>query len=98
PTPPSGPNLIDLAAHGPLTLDPTSSVPGPFMASKLCKNTCGTVCGALLALALFFSLPRPLSTVLAQAPDELSYTTAQAGRGRSVYAEQCASCHGEHLD
>ena len=68
------------------------------MASKLCKNTCGTVCGALLALALFFSLPRPLSTVLAQAPDELSYTTGQAGRGRSVYVEQCASCHGQNLD
>jgi len=68
------------------------------MAPKLFKNTCATLCGGLLALALFFSLPRPLTTVRAQEPDELSYTTAQAARGRSVYAEQCASCHGPNLD
>jgi alcohol dehydrogenase (cytochrome c) len=68
------------------------------MAPKLFKNTCATVCGSLLALALFFSLPRPLTTVRAQAPDELTYTTAQAERGRAVYAEQCASCHGPNLD
>src|SRR5579864_1515734 len=28
----------------------------------------------------------------------ISYTTAQADRGQSVYAEQCASCHGPNLD
>src|SRR6185295_1515773 len=26
-----------------------------------------------------------------------SYTTAQAERGRGLYAEQCASCHGSEL-
>ena len=68
------------------------------MVPNLSSNTCATVSGGLLALALFFSLPRPLTTVQAQAPDELSYTTAQAERGRAVYAEQCASCHGPNLD
>jgi alcohol dehydrogenase (cytochrome c) len=66
--------------------------PTPFM------NARAAVCGSLLALALFSSLPRPLTTVRAQASDELSYTAAQADRGRSVYAEQCASCHGRNLD
>src|SRR3989441_1349370 len=68
------------------------------MASKVFKNTCATVCGGLLVLALFSSFPRGLTSVQAQAPDELSYTTAQAERGHSVYAEQCASCHGQNLD
>ena len=68
------------------------------MASKVFKNTCATVCGGLLVLALFSSFPRRLTSVQAQAPDELSYTTAQAERGHSVYAEQCASCHGQNLD
>jgi len=28
----------------------------------------------------------------------LSFSTGQADRGRAVYAERCASCHGEYLD
>src|SRR5262245_31343636 len=67
------------------------------MAPKLSTNT-RAVASGLVALALFLSQPRTLLTVQAQAPDELSYTTAQAERGRSVYAEQCASCHGQNLD
>src|SRR5262249_6436233 len=94
----SAPNLIELARtvcrHRP---DQLCSSPN-LMAPRLFENTCATVCGGLLALALFSSLPRWLTTVGAQAPDELSYTTAQAERGRSVYAEQCASCHGQNLD
>jgi alcohol dehydrogenase (cytochrome c) len=34
----------------------------------------------------------------AQAPPPLSYTAAQGNLGQTIYAEQCASCHGEHLD
>jgi alcohol dehydrogenase (cytochrome c) len=49
-------------------------------------------------LTLVFSPPRSLQTAHAQEPDELSYTQAQADRGRAVYAEQCASCHGQNLD
>src|SRR5262245_66568206 len=32
------------------------------------------------------------------APTPLSYSAGQADRGRGVYAERCASCHGEFLD
>jgi alcohol dehydrogenase (cytochrome c) len=31
-------------------------------------------------------------------PSPLSYTAAQAEQGLSLYAEQCASCHGDNLD
>ena len=68
------------------------------MAPKRFLNTRTGMCASLLALALFFWLPEPLTVVDAQAPDELSYTTAQAERGRAVYTEQCASCHGQYLD
>lgn len=27
-----------------------------------------------------------------------TYTSEQAARGKQVYSDQCASCHGEHLD
>lgn len=68
------------------------------MAPKRFLNTRTGMCASLLALALVFWLPEPLTVVDAQAPDELSYTTAQAERGGAVYAEQCASCHGQYLD
>ncbi len=41
------------------------------------------------------------SAAWAQAPAQRDggyYTAAQADRGRGVYAEQCASCHGRDLD
>jgi alcohol dehydrogenase (cytochrome c) len=31
-------------------------------------------------------------------PPALSFTTAQADRGRVTYAERCASCHGQNMD
>src|SRR5580658_6326253 len=43
-------------------------------------------------------------SVLAQAPGffsggpAVSITVAQANRGKSVYDDNCASCHGENLD
>lgn len=52
----------------------------------------------LLASGAWFAGLAVTPRVGAQAPDELSYTTAQAERGRAVYAEQCASCHGPNLD
>jgi mono/diheme cytochrome c family protein len=43
------------------------------------------------------SLGRPLSAQTKSQWDGV-YTTAQAGRGEKLYAEHCASCHGEALD
>ena len=42
-----------------------------------------------------------LHTVLAQAPASVLdgiYTTAQAERGKKIYADTCAGCHGEKLE
>lgn len=51
--------------------------------------------GACLAGAAQVAVPR----LRAQTPPPpLSYTEAQAEQGRAVYAEQCASCHGQSLD
>jgi alcohol dehydrogenase (cytochrome c) len=53
----------------------------------------------LLALAGWFGLPELSSRIDAQAPPaSISYTAAQAERGRSTYVERCASCHGQNMD
>jgi mono/diheme cytochrome c family protein len=53
----------------------------------------------LLAVGRWIAAPRLWPRLSAQGPsDRVSYTTAQAERGRAVYAEHCASCHGPHLD
>jgi alcohol dehydrogenase (cytochrome c) len=57
------------------------------------------VLGLLVGHA-FWNSSRGLSPVAgAQAlPTPVGYTQAQAEQGQSVYAEQCASCHGANLD
>lgn len=52
--------------------------------------------GGLLGLAIWFGA-RELSSAQAL-PTPLSYSAAQAERGETAYAEQCASCHGQNLD
>jgi mono/diheme cytochrome c family protein len=54
----------------------------------------------LIALSLVFILFSALTVLRAAqspAPAEI-YTTAQAGRGQSAYAERCATCHGKALE
>jgi len=49
-------------------------------------------CGLVLSLAL---------SAYAQAPSSVwdgVYTREQAGRGKSLYGKECASCHGTALD
>ncbi len=57
------------------------------------------VFGGLLWFAISVGAVGPSSRINAQQqPTPLSYSVAQAARGQAVYAERCASCHGEHMD
>jgi alcohol dehydrogenase (cytochrome c) len=53
--------------------------------------------GVALSATLVVS-PRAIHLSAQSRPIALSFTAAQAEQGQSVYAEHCASCHGEHLD
>lgn len=52
-----------------------------------------------MLLALWFIVDARSSPVDAQAPPSpVDFTGSQAAQGQAVYAEQCASCHGQNLD
>lgn len=49
-----------------------------------------------VAMATIETLCFP-TVVASQAPKGISFTAAQAERGRNVYTRDCASCHGSQL-
>jgi mono/diheme cytochrome c family protein len=53
----------------------------------------------LVVVSLYLLLPMCLSWVMAQQRTTRDgvYTGPQAGRGRAIYIEQCATCHGDAL-
>src|SRR5713226_2148365 len=69
------------------------------MASMSRMNRRRYVVGCVaLGLAVWLG-PALSSLVGAQSPPPaLTYTAAQAERGRSTYIERCASCHGQNMD
>ena len=63
------------------------------------RQRVGFVVGGCVWLAIGFGVTELSSSISAQQlPAPLSYSAAQAALGQSVYAERCASCHGENLD
>ncbi len=60
------------------------------------KTRTAFVLGGLVTAAIWIGT---LAGAFAQSvATPLSFTAAQAEQGQSVYAEQCASCHGRYLD
>ncbi|MQA29471.1 MAG: PQQ-binding-like beta-propeller repeat protein [Luteitalea sp.] len=56
-------------------------------------------CCLLVGVAIWVGALAPSARVGAQAQTTpLSYTPSQADQGQAVYAEHCASCHGQNLD
>ena len=53
---------------------------------------------AVGAGVLFQSMAPVLDAQQTRTADDRVYTDAQAGRGRTVYREKCASCHGDALE
>src|ERR1043166_1735976 len=54
---------------------------------------------ALAALALgAFAIAFQLAGVHAQSLASPTFTTAQATRGKDLYGQNCASCHGANVD
>ena len=54
------------------------------------------VLGSLVTVAVWIGT---LAGAVAQSvATPISFTSVQADQGRSVYVEQCASCHGQYLD
>jgi alcohol dehydrogenase (cytochrome c) len=68
------------------------------MPVKRCMRGCAQVLGSSAVALLTWTGPPGWLVRLAAQPSEVSFTTAQVDRGRTVYAEQCASCHGQYLD
>jgi alcohol dehydrogenase (cytochrome c) len=69
-----------------------------FMTSPWPRRV-GSTAGTLTVLALSsvaFSLAYRIEAQ--SQPSPLSYASAQAEQGQALYAEQCASCHGDNLD
>ena len=76
----------------------------PFLASaSACSTGLATAPGAAPAAALSGDPPVAAAAVELAPPAPPTsvldgiYTEAQAGRGRAVYGENCAECHGEGL-
>ena len=71
----------------------TTAFAGP-LAGALCRTTATLVCAGLLA-------GTSVLTAHAQPPRTVAdgvYSDQQAGRGRQIYQEQCATCHGDALE
>ena len=57
------------------------------------------VIGGFVTLFIWIGALAGPGGIIAQSPAKpISFTSGQADQGRSVYVEQCASCHGEYLD
>jgi alcohol dehydrogenase (cytochrome c) len=57
------------------------------------------ICGCLLVLCAFVAIPGCFQPLHAQGTGkkQATFTAAQAGKGRTAYANTCASCHGQGL-
>ena len=53
---------------------------------------------SLIAIAAFGMAWTPTPKIHAQSREIVVFTTAQAAQGKSSYAKNCASCHGENLE
>ena len=62
------------------------------MLQQFIKRSAARLCFAIAALALCGG------GVVAAVEDGPSFTEAQAARGRTIYSETCASCHGRALE
>ena len=54
------------------------------------------VLSGVAAVALWTGAPGGIIAQSVATP--VSFTSGQADQGRSLYVEQCASCHGQYLD
>src|SRR5262245_64347895 len=64
--------------------------------SAVAKVRVVSVLGVLVGAAWWSGA---LPAIVAQSQNSaVSFTVAQADQGQAVYAEQCASCHGQYMD